>query len=104
MSNTYYDPCSFSNPDFFLIEHVHIDWSIDFDRKVFDGCVELILHKMAGEACKESDNLVLDTRDLKIDQVVEVNSGEKLGFEMGNFHKDFGTPLKIQLGHLANST
>lgn len=104
MSNSYYDPCSFSNPDFFLIEHVHINWSIDFDRKVFDGCAELILHKVTGETFKASDFLILDTRDLKIDQVVEINSGEMLGFEMGNVHKDFGTPLKIKLGHLANLT
>ena len=104
MSNTYYDPCSFSNPDFFLIEHAHIDWSVDFDRKVFDGYVEFVLHKVAQEVGKECEFLIFDTKELKISQVVETSSGAKLPFEMGHVHKDFGTALKIKLGNLAKST
>ena len=43
---------------------------------------------------------ILDTRDLIIRSIHEQNTKTKLSFEFGTSHKDFGTPLKINLSSL----
>ena len=31
------DPCSFANTDDFILKHVSLDWTIDFDQKIING-------------------------------------------------------------------
>ena len=34
MVKTYSDPCSFSNPEFYVISHINFNWKIDFVTKI----------------------------------------------------------------------
>jgi hypothetical protein len=40
MSDYLYDPCSFANPDFFMITHAKLDWTVDFNKKILKGSVD----------------------------------------------------------------
>ena len=34
------DPCSLSNPDFYLMKHLSLNWNINFDKNIISGkCV-----------------------------------------------------------------
>jgi hypothetical protein len=35
------DPCSFSNPDFYTIKHISLDWTINFADHTLNGFVIL---------------------------------------------------------------
>lgn len=41
MTKTYKDPCTFSNPDYFILSHADLDWQIDFDTKVIEATCRL---------------------------------------------------------------
>lgn len=49
-TNKYYDPCSFANPNAFLITHVSFNWNIDFERKVIKGSCDLTFKKNSDNA------------------------------------------------------
>ena len=36
------DPCTFSNPNFYELKHLSLDWNVNFDTKIIDGkcCLE----------------------------------------------------------------
>jgi aminopeptidase N len=55
---------SYANTADFRTQHVKLDLSVDFTRRVLDGVVELQLQRLAPAAAE----LVLDTRDLEIAQ------------------------------------
>jgi hypothetical protein len=35
------DPCSYSNPQFYILKHLSLDWSINFDLKTLNGTAGL---------------------------------------------------------------
>ena len=37
MTKTYKDPCSQSNPDFYALTHIDIDWEINFNKKIINA-------------------------------------------------------------------
>ena len=41
MSTNYNDPCSFSNPQLFVIKHIKIDWRVTFESKQFIGSCDI---------------------------------------------------------------
>ncbi len=43
--NIYSDPCSFSNPENFLITHASFDWNVDFDKKIIQAKCDLTIKK-----------------------------------------------------------
>ena len=102
MPSKYYDPCSFSNPSLFTIEHVRIRWTVDFDRQVLKGSAQLqfVQPSSSADTATSADFIVLDTRDLLISEVYETETKIALQFELGEAHKDFGRPLKISLAAL----
>ncbi len=60
------DTHSFARPMEARVTHMNIDWTVDFDRHILDGTIELDLQRMQAELAGE---LVLDSRDLDISMV-----------------------------------
>ena len=58
------DPCSFSNIDVFRTAAIHFDWDVDFAAKAIRGHVTLTC-----DLLKPAQQLIFDTRALKIDNV-----------------------------------
>eukprot|EP00735_Rhodelphis_limneticus_P008062 TRINITY_DN2082_c0_g1::TRINITY_DN2082_c0_g1_i1::g.21810::m.21810 TRINITY_DN2082_c0_g1::TRINITY_DN2082_c0_g1_i1::g.21810 ORF type:complete len:629 (+),score=166.82,sp/P09960/LKHA4_HUMAN/46.00/0.0,Peptidase_M1/PF01433.15/3e-81,Leuk-A4-hydro_C/PF09127.6/6.4e-38,Peptidase_MA_2/PF13485.1/5.6e-16,Peptidase_M61/PF05299.7/0.29,DUF1570/PF07607.6/0.085,Peptidase_M48/PF01435.13/0.19 TRINITY_DN2082_c0_g1_i1:55-1887(+) len=89
------DPCSLANINAFKTEKVVMNVYADFSRNVLTGSAILSLR-----ALENSDHVVLDTRDLSIQQV-QLEAGSTLEFQLGKVHPAFGTPLTIKLPQAA---
>ncbi|MGL6162697.1 M1 family metallopeptidase [Microbulbifer sp.] len=86
---------SFANTDDYRIEHLDLDLTVDFSRKVLEGEARLEIKRLS----KKNPPLVLDTRDLTIESV-EAGHGERLEpvkFSLGEKDDHLGTPLSIKL-------
>ena len=77
---------SWSRPDLIRVRHLELDLDVSFDRRVLEGSVTLHLERLSG------DELLLDTRDLRIHSVENA-----AGFELGAADPVLGAPLRIQL-------
>ncbi len=85
------DPHSYSNPHQVAVVHMNLSLEVDFDRKRIDGTIDYDLDR------KTMDPLVLDTRNLMVDAVVD-QDGRSLPFGHELSKKDaLGAPLYIQL-------
>ncbi|KAM0789581.1 hypothetical protein ACM66B_000390 [Microbotryomycetes sp. NB124-2] len=71
--------------------HFHLDWTIDWKRKIIAGSVE---HTLV--ALKDANKVVFDSSYLDIQQV-RLTDGTKLDFELGPRHKVMGSALTIKL-------
>lgn len=86
-----HDFSTLSNCEDFSIEHIHLDWTVDFDASVIHGAVTLDL-------CSKSATLktvILDTRDLVVTSAKA--GGESCDFTVGAVVGAFGAPLSIFL-------
>lgn len=82
---------SFSNPESVSVNHISLDLTVDFERKVLSGSAELNFERKDPQAKR----LILDTRDLTIHSV---KSGQKaLDFELKSQDSHLGAALEIQL-------
>ena len=79
------DVHSFSCPEQARVRHLDLDLRIDFDRKILEGSVDVQFDLLSG------DELVLDTRGLKIHSVEPA-----LSWELGGEHAILGRPLFIR--------
>ena len=52
--NSYYDPCSFSNPANYLVTHASFDWNVDFNLKIIKGICDLTFNKNSTESADPS--------------------------------------------------
>jgi aminopeptidase N len=85
---------SYANTADFRTEHVQLDLTVDFARRVLEGSVELQLMRLTG-----AGELVLDTRDLDIASV-ETDAGghgtwAATSFTVGSRDAILGSPLRI---------
>jgi leukotriene-A4 hydrolase len=94
----FYDPCSFSNPGYFIITHISFNWNVDFDARTINGFCDIKFKKNE----ENSDAISLDTRALTIKSVVDLKSNKNLPFELGSEHKAFGQSLKISTENIIN--
>ena len=86
---------SYANPAAVRVRHVDLDWNVLFDQKILKGTVVLTL-----ERTSQSDPLILDTRDLKIEKVETSADGTHYSngtFTIGDNDKILGAPLTIPL-------
>ena len=94
------DPHSVSRPDLHRTSHLHLDLEVDFERRIFFGCVTLTLERLDPGASL----LLLDAKNLNISSVT--SDGRKLEFR--EKESDFGDRLEIVLensiGKVENST
>ncbi|MCB9251611.1 MAG: M1 family metallopeptidase [Flavobacteriales bacterium] len=83
------DPHSFSNPQFVRVYNMHLDLNINWKNKTLEGKVGLKMIKS-----KDNDTLILDTRELVIEQVKD-GDGKILEHWLGKTDSIFGTALYI---------
>jgi leukotriene-A4 hydrolase len=82
---------------------MNLDWNVDFDAKRFLGSCTIDFELSSLSPANTTDFIILDTRDLKIHQVKETSSHDKiLDFSLEAAHQNFGTALKISLKNLSN--
>ncbi|HEU5239861.1 MAG TPA: hypothetical protein VFU37_22200, partial [Pyrinomonadaceae bacterium] len=86
---------SYANPSAVRVRHVDLDWDVLFDQKVLKGTAVLTVERIS-----QTEPLILDTRDLKIDKVetsVDGTSYSPATFTIGASDKILGAPLTIPL-------
>jgi leukotriene-A4 hydrolase len=86
------DTNTFSNYEIIQQTRLEANFNIDFDQKVIHGQVKLYLN-----AIKDGEVIVLDTRALSINSVIDSDTGEELEFVIDKqYDLDAnGVPLKI---------
>ncbi|MBY6211765.1 M1 family metallopeptidase [Microbulbifer agarilyticus] len=91
---------SFANTNDYLIKHVDLDLTADFDNKVLKGEAILDIQRLT----QKNPALILDTRDLDITNVRAGvgNSLQDVKFSLDKTDPNLGTPLKINLPKGAN--
>eukprot|EP01059_Diplonema_ambulator_P034180 TRINITY_DN752_c0_g1_i9.p1 TRINITY_DN752_c0_g1~~TRINITY_DN752_c0_g1_i9.p1 ORF type:complete len:668 (+),score=225.60 TRINITY_DN752_c0_g1_i9:61-2064(+) len=82
------DPSTYSNIDEVVVKHMSLDWNVDFLLQEVQGSVVLTV-----EALKDTDKIVLDSRDITI-HGVEVG-GTSAAHTAGETSIVFGTPITI---------
>jgi len=95
-----YDPAhdyfSFANSDEFVTEHLALDLDVDFDSSKLRGSATLAMRRVDEEA----NEVILDTRDLGIDNVellTTAGTASALEYRFGDEDEVRGTPLIISL-------
>lgn len=88
------DPSSLANLDAWATQHLDINLAASFEQKKLHGYVVLRM-----KALKGSNQVVLDTRDIKISGARIKNSNVDLKFNYGEMNEAFGQALHIHLGN-----
>ncbi|MCC2614977.1 M1 family metallopeptidase [Aestuariibacter halophilus] len=82
---------SYANPDVMRVKHLSLDLTADFEQHVLHGSATLDFERVDGG----SDTLVLDTRELDIDNVTA--NGEPLTFTLAEPDPNLGAALTIDV-------
>ena len=86
------DPHSVANVSSFLIEHVHLDWLVDFETKSLSGKAIYSIRKIG-----KGDRIFFDIKGIKIKDVyMEANS--PLAYSYVKNKNEFGGQLIVILG------
>jgi leukotriene-A4 hydrolase len=88
------DPASYANVAAFVATHLVLDLSADFNRRVLVGAAEIAVDRRDPQAAE----LVLDTRELKIDQVETATAAgawTATTFRLDPSTPAFGSALRI---------
>jgi leukotriene-A4 hydrolase len=97
------DPHSYAETDKFVVRHVALDLSTDFEAHRLAGTAELTVEQVDPAA----DRLVLDTRDLEISAVhlIEMSGRAKvLAFKLAEPDPILGSKLTIEFPHCCAAT
>ncbi len=89
------DSHSYANPSAVRVRHIDLDWDVLFDQKILKGTTTLTI-----ERTSQTEPLILDTRDLKIERVETSVNGLQYTpgtFTVGTSDKILGAPLTIPL-------
>lgn len=86
------DHHSFANPDEISVTHLDLEATVDFDQRVLRGTAWLNLQRHDPLAT----TLVLDTRDLTVEQVIS-DAQDELTFEVGEGDDALGAPLTVSV-------
>ncbi|KAJ8924178.1 hypothetical protein NQ315_006969 [Exocentrus adspersus] len=87
------DPSSFSRPELAVVTEIFLNLSVNFDRKVLIGNVDLSIKKI-----DESNNeVILDTSNLNIASIYDAETAEKLEYSVAEPVPEYGSKLSIQL-------
>ena len=99
------DPSSYSNADAFILKHLSLSWTVDFDSKTITGSAELTIESNPHRAADvDVSRLILDTRDLNVSSVKwKGGDATELPFFLGTPHSAFGAALVIDLPEAVRS-
>jgi leukotriene-A4 hydrolase len=90
------DVHSFANPRSVQVVHLDLDLTVQFSSRTLSGHVTLMILRRDSEC----DRLILDTRDLSINEVLISNNGthfKSTSFVVGDRDSILGSPLEISL-------
>lgn len=87
------DAHSFAKPDEAVVKHLSLNLNVDFDTKELSGYAAWNI-QCAGNA----EELVLDTKDLRIEKVMNHDESRALEFMLADDVKYLGQALHIKLG------
>ncbi len=90
------DPHSYANFDAVQVSHAHLDLAVSFERRELSGFIDLDLLRKDPAATR----VVLDTRDLSIDEVLAVDAQRRYtptAFSLSRADPIFGQALRIEL-------
>jgi len=85
------DPHSFSKPGEAVVKHLNLDLTVDFNEKILSGSATLDI-----ELKNNSTQLILDTRDLKIEKVT-LDDSSIAEYKLGDPDKILGQSLTIKV-------
>ncbi|MEO8087334.1 MAG: M1 family metallopeptidase [Bacteroidota bacterium] len=85
------DPHSFAKPNEAVVKHLDLNLTVDFEKKILSGSATLDV-----ELKNNSTQIILDTRDLRIEKVV-LDDGSEAKFTLGDEVKFLGRPLTVNL-------
>ncbi|MCQ2818400.1 MAG: M1 family metallopeptidase [archaeon] len=90
------DPSSFSNYDQIKQTKLEVNFDVNFEEKIF-----YVTEKLYLTAVKSGEVIVLDSKAILIDSVMDSNTGEEVPFELDNLNSltPLGTPLKIYINY-----
>jgi leukotriene-A4 hydrolase len=91
---------SYANPSAVRVRHLDLDWDVLFDQKILKGTAVLTVERVS-----QTEPLILDTRDLKIEKVETSADGVVYSagtFTPGSSDKILGASLTIPLPAKAN--
>ena len=86
------DPHSFAKPDEVAVTHLHLDVTVDFEKKQIGGIATLTVSNKTG-----SDKLYLDTRDLTIERVILGKGEPETHYSLGDAVTYLGQALTIDI-------
>lgn len=85
------DPHSFAKPNEAIVRHLHLDISIDFQKKLLSGTAALDI-----DTRNNAGQVILDTRGLNIEKIT-LDNGTSVPFSLGEEVKYLGRPLTVSL-------
>ncbi|XP_048743567.2 leukotriene A-4 hydrolase-like isoform X1 [Ostrea edulis] len=94
------DPCSFSRPDECKVTEIHLNLEVDFSSRKLLGYVDLSVQRVKDGV----PNLILDTRDIAIQKILDADNSQELKFTLGENTESFGSKLEVQLPVLASKS
>jgi leukotriene-A4 hydrolase len=83
---------TFSNMTEVVVTHMDLDLTVNFDENVISGRASLDINNITG-----TETLVLDTRDLTIEQVTLNSDEEETTFALGDYVQYLGQSLTIAI-------
>ncbi|KAL1513959.1 hypothetical protein ABEB36_003296 [Hypothenemus hampei] len=87
------DPSSFSRPELAKVTNISINLNVNFDRKVLSGNAQLTVEKVD----QSVEEVILDSIKLNISSIYDVDTKEKLKFDLSELVPEYGSKLTIQL-------
>ncbi|XP_014672522.1 PREDICTED: leukotriene A-4 hydrolase-like [Priapulus caudatus] len=88
------DPNSFSQPEICVVKRIHLNLTVNFALHLLSGSIDLSVEK---KSKTESKSLVLDTKDLTIEQITNAVTGATLDYTLGEPVESFGSKLEVIL-------
>lgn len=93
----YQDPSSHSYPGQYFTDHIHLDFTIDFTKKLLDAKATYTVRLVGG-----MKHLVLDIRGITIKSVTTGANDTPLKYSITNTDSFVGFALRIELGNIVH--
>jgi leukotriene-A4 hydrolase len=87
------DPSSYSKPEDVAVTNIALNLTVDFDRKVLHGHVELDV-KINN---KNATEVILDAKHLNISKILDNETKKDLQYHLSENIEEFGSKLSIEL-------
>jgi leukotriene-A4 hydrolase len=86
------DPHTFAEPQEAVVKHLDWDAEVNFDKKIIKGVARLTI-----ETAQNAQELILDTKELKIEKVTLGEDESPADYKVGEAQKYMGSPLTVSI-------